>query len=335
MNHNYDIGNLDTNRFASSLDWLRTLINNYVEGLIPHEPVGLYEPVKAAIASGGKRARPILTACCAGDAGLDEHVWLPASASVELLHTFTLVHDDIMDNAATRRNRPTTHMAYGLNTAILAGDTIVALALESLAKSDSPRIGEMMVEFGAAFRGVCEGQALDKDFENRDEVSLNDYFGMIELKTSRIFELAAVLGALVGEADHLESYRLFARHIGLAFQLQDDLLDLTGGEEFGKTIGGDILEGKRSVLFVLAMESYGKTENEERAMLDRLRDRIATADDIAPIRWLFARLGVLERTADLARESDEHAMKYLQQIDDLEQREKLIGFSQLLLGRVR
>ena len=283
--------------------------------------------------SGGKRARPILTAYCADPANVDESVWLPPAAAVELLHTFTLVHDDIMDNAATRRGRPTIHVAFGLNTAILAGDTIVALALESLSKSDSPQIAEMTAEFGLAFRGVCEGQALDKDFENRDEVSLEEYLEMIELKTSRIFELAAVLGALAGGAINLENYRLFARHIGLAFQLQDDLLDLTGGPEFGKTIGGDILEGKRSVLFVLAMESYGETVGKDRAMLDRLRERRANAEDIPPIRSLFARIGVLEKAASMAKDCTDRAMEHLLQIDNAESRENLIAFSQLLLGR--
>jgi geranylgeranyl diphosphate synthase type II len=322
-----------THSLSLNPDQLRTSVNSYIDGLIPREPRSLYDPVRAALESGGKRARPILTAYCAGTASVNEVAWLPPAAAVELLHTFTLVHDDIMDNAQTRRNRPTTHVAYGLNTAILGGDTIVALALESLSKSDSPKIGEMTTEFGIGFRGVCEGQALDMEFENRDEVTLEDYLGMIELKTSRIFELAAVLGALSGKAINMESYRLFARQVGLAFQLQDDLLDLTGGEEFGKTIGGDILEGKRSVLFVLAMESYSETDGENRAMLDRLRDRRASVDDISPLRELFARIGVLEKAASMAKECTDRAMEHLLQLDDPTQLEKLAGFSQWLLGR--
>jgi len=316
-----------------NLNLLRDSINSYINGLIPREPRSLYDPVRAVIESGGKRARPILTAICADSAIANEGAWLPPASAVELLHTFTLVHDDIMDNAPTRRGHPTTHVAYGLSTAILTGDTIVALALESLSKSNSPFIAEMMAEFGFAFRAVCEGQALDKDFDNRDEVSLGEYLEMIELKTSRIFELAAVLGALAGKTDHIESFRLFARNVGLAFQIQDDLLDLTGGQELGKTIGGDILEGKRSVLFVLAMESYNQTEGEDRAMLDRLRDRSATPKDIIPIKGLFDRIGILDKVAIIAKDHTERAEKHILQIDDPGIRENLIGFSQWLLGR--
>jgi geranylgeranyl diphosphate synthase, type II len=259
--------------------------------------------------------------------------WLPAAAAVELLHTFTLVHDDIMDNAMTRRGRPTIHVAHGLNTAILTGDTIVALALDSLSRSDSASIGEMIKEFGVAFLGVCEGQALDKDFENRDDVNLEEYLNMIELKTSRIFELSAVLGALAGKVNRLESYRLFARQLGLAFQLQDDLLDLTGGEDFGKAIGGDVIEGKRSVLFVLAMDLYDSTEGEDRAILDRLRERRASLDDIDLVRGLFSRLGILEKAASMAKICTDRAMEHLSELDDSDARENLLGFGQWLLGR--
>ncbi|HEX5316829.1 MAG TPA: polyprenyl synthetase family protein, partial [Candidatus Kapabacteria bacterium] len=146
-------------------------INAYLNQLIPAEPQSLYDPVRAALSSGGKRIRPTLTALAAGDA--PESAWLPAAAAVELLHAFTLVHDDIMDNAETRRGSPTVHIAFGINAAILSGDVIVALATETLSRA--PNAGEMLAEFSAGFRAVCEGQALDKDFEERDDVSKEEY----------------------------------------------------------------------------------------------------------------------------------------------------------------
>jgi geranylgeranyl diphosphate synthase, type II len=309
-------------------DRVKTEIERYLAGQIPAEPRSLYDPVRASIAFGGKRARPILTALCAGSAAQTSD-WLPAAVAVELLHTFTLVHDDIMDNASIRRDHPTVHVAFGVNAAILSGDVIIALATECLAQH--PQANGMLAEFSIGFRGVCEGQALDKDFETRDDVSMADYLTMIELKTSRIFELAAALGAIVG-GNHIEALRRFAREIGLAFQLQDDLLDLTGTKEFGKTIGGDILEGKRTALFVLAMDRYDKCSMEERDSLDRLRERLTTANDIAPIRELFKRLGVLEAVASMVSNHADNAMKELGAVADVEMRENFLEYSQKLLG---
>ncbi|HZK76522.1 MAG TPA: polyprenyl synthetase family protein [Candidatus Kapabacteria bacterium] len=309
-------------------DQLSSKINTYLAKLIPAEPRTLYDPVRAALSSGGKRIRPMLTALSAGQAG--EAEWLPAAAAVELLHAFTLVHDDIMDNAETRRGRPSLHIAFGMNAAILSGDVIVALATAALARA--PNAGEMLAEFSAGFRAVCEGQALDKDFEERDDVSMEEYLTMIELKTARIFELAAALGAMANGGTNLEILRRFAREIGIAFQLQDDLLDLTGGESFGKTIGGDILEGKRTTLFVLAMKSYDKCGDADRTLLDRIRERGATTDDIPLARSLFEKLGVLEETACMAAMHTENAERQLEYLPDL-QRDGLLEFSKRLLGR--
>jgi geranylgeranyl diphosphate synthase type II len=310
-------------------DQLPSKINTYLTQLIPAEPKTLYDPVRAALSSGGKHIRPLLTSLSAGQAL--EAAWLPAAVAVELLHAFTLVHDDIMDNAETRRGRPAIHIAYGMNAAILSGDVIVALATEALSRA--PNAGEMLAEFSAGFRAVCEGQALDKDFEERDDVSMEEYLAMIELKTARIFELAAALGAIANGGANLEILRRFAHEIGIAFQLQDDLLDLTGGESFGKTIGGDILEGKRTALFVLAMQQYNKTGDEDRTLLDRIRERAATLDDISLARNLFEELRVLEETASMAATHTENAERQLESLPDTKQRDSLLEFSRRLLGR--
>lgn len=303
-------------------------INAYLNQLIPAEPQSLYGPVRAALSSGGKRIRPTLTALAAGDA--PESAWLPAAAAVELLHAFTLVHDDIMDNAETRRGSPTVHIAFGINAAILSGDVIVALATEALSRA--PNAGEMLAEFSAGFRAVCEGQALDKDFEERDDVSKEEYLTMIELKTARIFELSAALGAIANDGANLEILRRFARDIGIAFQLQDDLLDLTGGPSFGKTIGGDILEGKRTALFVLAMQRYNEIEDEGRIILDRIRERRATRDDISLACNLFEKLGVLKEAMEMAEKYTGNAERQIESLPGV-QRDGIFGFSKHLLGR--
>ncbi len=305
-------------------------INTYLEHIVPEWPKSLYDPVRMALTTGGKRIRPLLAALCAGDAASEDN-WLPAACAVELLHTFTLVHDDIMDNAATRRGKPTIHIAFGLNEAILSGDVIVALATEAL--SLAPRSVEMLGEFSSGFKAVCEGQALDEEYEERDEVSLAEYFTMIELKTARLFEVAAVLGVVAGGGAHREACRVFAREIGLAFQLQDDRLDLIGNESFGKTIGGDILESKRSALFALAMQQYAEVDGKERALLDRLRGRCTEPTDVQLAREVFAKLGVMEETKRLAAEHTALAEQALLALPDARQREDLLDYARHLLGR--
>lgn len=308
---------------------IKAEIEDFVRKHIPLEPRSLYDPVRAGIAYGGKRARPILTAICAGNSA-ESTDWLPAAATVELLHTFTLVHDDIMDNAVIRRGQPAIHVAFGMNEAILSGDVIVALAVESLSCCAKP--GEMLAEFSIGFRGVCEGQALDKEFENRDDVTMDDYLTMIELKTSRVFELSAVLGAISGGGKYIEEVRHFARELGLAFQIQDDLLDLTGTAEFGKTIGGDILEGKRTALFILAMQRYNECSEIERAMLDRLRECQSAADDISPIRELFQRMGILDEITAMASDHAKKAIEHIAGIADMEMLENLLEYTRWILG---
>lgn len=308
---------------------LLTRIEEYLIALVPDSPASLYAPIRAAITNGGKRIRPLLTAFCGNFP--QEETWLPPAAAIELLHTFTLVHDDIMDNAVTRRGRPAIHIAYGMNEAILAGDTLVALAMRALA--GAPRAGELLGTFAEGFQAVCEGQALDKEFEEKDNVSMEEYLTMIELKTARIFECAAALGAISAGGANLDACREFAREIGIAFQLQDDLLDLTAGESFGKAIGGDILEGKRTILFVLGMTHTGTISDAQRALFERLRAHTTTESDIALARIAFEQMGILAETAQLAEHHSKLAEEQLAKIPNVAQRERLHAFSQQLLGR--
>jgi geranylgeranyl diphosphate synthase type II len=296
---------------------------------IPAQPVALYNPVRASLAAGGKRARPRLTAIWSGSSSSTLQ-WVPAGAAVELLHAFTLVHDDIMDHADLRRGQPTIHIAYGTNEAILAGDVMIALALEALARCEDA--SQMLPEFAIGFRGVCEGQALDKEFELRNDISVSDYLTMIELKTSRLFELSAALGAIAAGGTYLSQARLFARELGLAFQIQDDLLDLTGTPSFGKTIGGDVVEGKRTILFVLAMQQYDKCSASERQLLDALRERKANASDVPAVRSLFEKIGVLQKASKLAAEHANRAITHISKVTDMEMLEQLLVYTRDILG---
>jgi geranylgeranyl diphosphate synthase type II len=319
-------------QFLTSTEAARNQIEARLLELIPESPRSLYDPIRYALESGGKRIRPVLTYL--SSLTNSEADWLPAACAVELLHNFTLVHDDIMDNAATRRGKPTLHTKYDNNTAILAGDAIIALAEESLASGRYEFATEMMSEFAFGFRAVCEGQAYDKEFELRSDVTTDDYIRMIDLKSAKMLELAAVLGAYSAGGENVEPCREFAHHTGIAFQIRDDLLDLTADEaSFGKTQGGDISEGKRTFLFVTAMESFDSLNSHDQDLLMRIQSRQTTAHDIAHAKKLFTHIGVIAKAQDAIAEQTAIARKNLENIHNSEVREGLAAFGEYLLGR--
>ncbi len=322
----------EKNIFAGQIKFAQDEINSYLQSLVPAEPRSLYDPVRYIIEAGGKRLRPALTYLCTlqqPDAN-----WIDAAAAVEMLHTFTLVHDDIMDNAATRRGQKTLHELYDLNTAILAGDVLIALAETSLASGKYNRASEMMLEFANGFRYVCEGQALDKEFEKNNSVSTEDYFRMIDLKSAKMIELAAVLGGYASGMTDVEPLRSFAHHLGLAFQLRDDLLDLTSqNASFGKSIGGDIIEGKRTFLFLRAYESITNVSESEQLLLTRILHQQAKWDDIVPVRTLFTKLGVIDESKKMIADHTNIARSALEKIEHPAVRTALQHFSEYLLHR--
>ena len=235
---------------------LLDLLENYLaQRELPTEPERLYDPIRYSLAGGGKRLRPMLLLLSCGLFADDVDVALPAAAAVEIFHNFTLLHDDIMDNAAVRRGKPSVYARWGGNVAILSGDAMLISAYRLLAQAPPALLPRILEVFNTMALGVCEGQQYDMDFESKQKVSVVEYMSMIELKTSVLVAGSAMMGAILGGADEEQSRRLyqFAIELGMAFQLQDDLLDSYGGEELGKTIGGDILEGKKSYLMVTAM----------------------------------------------------------------------------------
>jgi len=221
------------------------------------EPRSVYEPIRYVLAAGGKRLRSVLvTLSCEGVGGRRTDA-LHAASAIELLHNFTLVHDDIMDHAELRRGKKTVHERWDTNTAILAGDEMVAIAYRTILKTRSNALTGVLQAFTDAFVEVCEGQGMDKEFELRDDVTVKDYFRMIRKKTARVISAAAEIGALIGKgsAARVKALRSFGEHLGIAFQLRDDLLDIVGDrEEIGKTIGGDVVERKKTFLLLSALE---------------------------------------------------------------------------------
>ena len=220
----------------------------------PEEPQRLYAPIKYGLEEGGKRIRPTLLMLSYNLYAEDvERALMPAMA-VEIFHNFTLLHDDIMDNASMRRGRPSVPAKWGDNVAILSGDAMLILAYNHLQRTNSERLSQIFERFNKMAAEVCEGQQFDMDFETQQKVSVVDYMQMIELKTAALLAGSATIGAILAGASDGDCKRLysFAREVGLAFQLQDDLLDSYGDERLGKKIGGDILEGKKTILMIEA-----------------------------------------------------------------------------------
>src|SRR5437868_4329899 len=203
------------------------------------QPASLYEPTRHILSGGGKRIRAVLVMLAAEAVGSDGRDALDGGVAAEMLHNFTLVHDDIMDRAATRRGRATVHTKWDEGTAILVGDVMIGMAQQILLASVPKRAIEIIDAFTRGIVDVCEGQMLDKDFETRNDVTLDDYMQMIAMKTGRLVEMAAEVGGLIGDGtpEQIAGLRSYARHVGQAFQIQDDLLDIIADESaLGKRI---------------------------------------------------------------------------------------------------
>lgn len=230
--------------YLASKDWAR-------------EPKNLYEPIDYILQLGGKRIRPILTLMAADIFSKDFKKALPAALAVEVFHNFTLVHDDIMDDAPLRRGKATVHEKWNVNTGILSGDAMLILAYQYFENYEPIVFQKLAKLFSKTALEVCDGQQLDVDFETRNDVTIDEYINMIRLKTSVLVAAALKMGAIVAETDAQNADLIydFGLNLGLAFQLQDDYLDTFGNPEtFGKQVGGDIIENKKTYLYLKALE---------------------------------------------------------------------------------
>ena len=260
----------------------------------PSKPEGLYEPIDYVLSMGGKRLRPtLLLMTCALYSDHPEQA-MPAAIGIETYHNHTLLHDDLMDRADMRRGKPTVHKRWNDNTAVLSGDTMLIMAFRHIMTCPCARQAEVLRLFARSAQEICEGQQYDVNFENRTDVSEAEYLEMIRLKTSVLLACAVKMGALIGQAPDADADALyrFAEKIGLAFQLQDDYLDVYGDPAvFGKKIGGDILCGKKTFLLINAL---GRADADHKAqLLHLLADAEMPAQEkIAAVTDLYNRLDI-------------------------------------------
>ncbi len=259
----------------------------------PEEPERLYAPIKYALSGGGKRIRPTLLLLAHNIFGEEVEKALAAALAVEIFHNFTLLHDDIMDNATMRRGRESVYARWGENVAILSGDAMLISAYSQLARTPQECLPKVLEVFNRMAVEVCEGQQYDMDFESRSRVSVTEYMRMIELKTSVLLAGSTVIGAILAGASEEDCSKLhrFAVELGLAFQLQDDLLDSYGDERLGKKIGGDILEGKMTYLMINALSRASEPQREV-LRKTHLREDLTPDEKIATVKALYDELDI-------------------------------------------
>ncbi len=316
---------------------LLSLVEQALNGIeYPNVPQGLYEPISYTLQGGGKRIRPVLALMCYNAFCEDVEKVLPAALGIEIYHNHTLLHDDLMDHAEVRRSRPTVHVKWDANTAILSGDTMLIMACHFMQQTDAVRKGEMMDLFIRTMDEICQGQQYDMNFENRSDVTETEYIEMIRLKTSVLLGCAAKMGALCANASASDSQALydFAMNVGLAFQLRDDYLDVYGDPAvFGKAIGGDIRCGKKTFLLIRAlskMDAEGQAE-----LLKTLHDTDLDPEvKVSTVRATYDQLSIQQECREAIDAFYNNARVHLEQTSlNAEAKDYLWQFAQTLLNR--
>ncbi|MBI3005220.1 MAG: polyprenyl synthetase family protein [Ignavibacteriales bacterium] len=313
----------------------KTKVDEYLNRFIEEtSPRSLYQPAKYVLDGGGKRIRPLLVLLSCEAVGGSVSEAIHAGVAVEILHNFTLVHDDIMDHASSRRGRATVHKKWDTNVAILAGDALLALAYRALLRTNSSRIQEISKTFTEGVVVVCEGQAFDKEFETRSRVAVEDYLTMIGKKTAAMVAVSSQVGGLIGNAgdQELRALRSYGECVGRAFQVQDDLLDIIADErKLGKTIGGDLVEGKKTFLLLEALKrAKGKDKS---ILLSFMRNGGVSKKRIAEFRRIYERTGALEAARSQVKSDIADAKAQLQQLHPSDAREMLSWLADMLMHR--
>jgi geranylgeranyl diphosphate synthase type II len=309
---------MDINKEILNLDWKR-------------EPYGLYEPIEYTLAAGGKRVRPQLAMIASQlFGGKDEEV-LPAALALEVFHNFTLLHDDVMDKADVRRGRPTVHVKWNENTAILSGDQMVIEAYKLLSGVPADKLPKVLQLFNKMATEICEGQQYDVDFESQEHVTIEEYLKMIRLKTSVLLANALQTGAYIAGADDQaqETLYQFGINIGLAFQIQDDILDVWGDPKtFGKAVGGDISCNKKTFVYLEA-----KRRGDER--LEEWYSQVLedNTEKIAAVKEIFEQLEVRAVCEKVVEDYTQKALALLDQLPQNEATEQLRQLANKLTTR--
>jgi len=297
-------------------------------------PANLYQPIKYFLELGGKRLRPLLTLLSCRAVNGNYKKAIPAASAIELLHNFTLVHDDIMDQDSLRRGKSTIHTKWNEAVAILAGDGLIGLAYRALLNTPSETLHRVFHIFTEGVIKVCEGQAIDKDFEDRDEVSIEEYFDMIEKKTGELIAVSTEIGGIIGGGSekYIEALKKFGASIGRAFQIQDDMLDLTSSESvLGKDLGSDLAQGKKTYPIVRLKQSAPQDKWD--FVQKVLRSRRVDIMTLNEVRKIMREYSVISDADNQIKCDIELARNYLLELSNGEWAEDLLEFSMLIMNR--
>ncbi|TNE55403.1 MAG: polyprenyl synthetase family protein [Bacteroidetes bacterium] len=299
----------------------------------PESPTNLYDPLRYFMTLGGKRIRPVLALMGGNLFGASFPEVMPAAMAIEYFHNFSLIHDDIMDEAPLRRGKPTVHERWGRDIAILSGDVLLVKAYQELNKLNRAHVPDLLEVFNRTAVEVCEGQQMDMDFESREDVTREEYLEMIRLKTSVLLGCSLEMGAIVAGAAKSDCQHLydFGMNLGIAFQIQDDLLDLYGDpEKFGKQAGGDIIAGKKTILLIEAVERAQGADHQ--ALNEAMK--LEAEQRVEAILPLFEQLGIRQM---VIQERDEYNRKALEALEAIqrtdEEKSALIGMMNFLKAR--
>ena len=317
-------------------DYQNVITEEFSNLHIEKQPKNLYEPIDYILSLGGKRIRPVLTLMAADIFDGDYKKAISAAKAVEMFHNFSLVHDDIMDDAPLRRGNETVHEKWNLNTGILSGDAMLILAYQYF-ENYEPKIFQALAKlFSKTALEVCEGQQYDVDFETRDDVTIPEYLKMIEYKTAVLLGAAMKMGAIVAETseENADLIYNFGLNLGIAFQLQDDYLDAFGNPEtFGKQVGGDIIENKKTYLYLKAME-FSDEENQQQLLhLFSIQPQDNT-DKIESVKAVFNASGASKATQDAIANYTEKAFETLEKMHLSEDKKMILRlFGDKLMNR--
>ncbi len=313
------------------------LINEYLDS-IPYDrkPEGLYEPIKYVLSLGGKRIRPTLMLLAYNLFRDDPKTILPSACALETYHNYTLLHDDLMDNADLRRGHMTVHKRWDANTAILSGDSMLVLAFQQMAQCRHDKLSQILDLFTRTALEIGEGQQYDMEFESRNDVTEDEYIEMIRLKTSVLLACATKMGAILADAPEQDAENLyrFGEKVGLAFQLQDDYLDVYGDPKvFGKAIGGDIACNKKTYMLINAL---ALADTKQRKVLTDWLDMPAAdpQEKIAAVTEIYNEIGINRMAENKIRAFFQEGLLFLEKVNvEADRKQELLAYTREMMKR--